>query len=130
MARITVVNDNPAFLELVRDILEDERHTAITVDADDEQLVERVLTSRPELLIVDLRIGASETLDGWQIVEAVRAESQYADLPVLICSADLPALDSVGHVTEPMRRTEVLAKPFSLDELDAVLERLLAEPGG
>lgn len=127
MARITVVNDNPEFLELVRDVLQDERHAATAVDADDDQVLERVLASRPDLLIVDLRLESSDTLDGWQFVEAVRAESQYADLPVLICSGDLAALESVREATKSMTRTEVLTKPFGLNELDGALGRLLAQ---
>lgn len=129
MTRITVVNDNPDFLELVRDILEDARYTTTTVDSDGEGAVERIRASRPELLVIDLRMG-SDKLHGWTIVEAIRADAEFSGLPVLICSADLPALAAMTEIAERAGRTATLAKPFTIDELTAAIDGLLAESGG
>ena len=71
--RITVVNDNPEFLELVRDILEDEHYAATTIDGDVEDALERIVESRPCLVILDLRLGTDE-LHGWNIAQQLRRE--------------------------------------------------------
>src|SRR3712207_798106 len=91
MARISVVNDNPEFLELMRDILEDERYEATTVDGDKPDALERVRESRPDLLIIDLRMG-NDTLHGWDIAQQIRQDPNFDRLPILVCSGDLVAL--------------------------------------
>src|SRR5687768_10370726 len=58
MPRITVVNDNEAFLELVRDILEDDRYEVTTIDGDRPDALARIKASRPDVLMIDLRFGA------------------------------------------------------------------------
>ncbi len=57
VARVTVVNDNPEFLELMRELIEDERHVVTTIDGDRDDALALVVASRPELLIIDLRNG-------------------------------------------------------------------------
>ena len=53
MARnITVVNDNAEFLEVMRDILEDERYAVTTIDGDLDGALSQVLESSPDLLIL------------------------------------------------------------------------------
>jgi CheY-like chemotaxis protein len=98
--RITVVNDNPEFLELVRDILDDERYATTAIDGDLEGALERVVESRPELLIIDLRLG-TEVLRGWDIAQEVRREPSLESLPVIICSADVLALQAFGRYPSP-----------------------------
>lgn len=131
MARITVVNDNPEFLELIGEVLESEQHDATTIDGSraDPDILDDVRTSAPDVLIVDLRLGA-ETLRGWQLIELLRREPELKRLPILVSSADLPALREAEDTLERNRPIEVLAKPFGIDELTESLDRLLAESIG
>lgn len=129
MARITVVNNNPEFLELVRDILEDDRYTAMTIDADQPGALDRIRASLPDLLMIDLRLG-QEGSDGWDLARELRSESDFAGLPILVCSADLAALKEIELVVAHDPRVETLAKPFGIDELTGAIDRLLAAPIG
>jgi DNA-binding NtrC family response regulator len=64
MARITVVNDYPEFLETMYAILDGlEGHDVVGFEGD-ETTVEQLIESRPELLIVDLRVAGDE-MKGW-----------------------------------------------------------------
>jgi len=126
MTRITVVNDNPEFLALVEDILEDDRYDTTTVDGDRADALDAVRASRPDLLMIDLRMG-SEGLHGWKIAQQVRADPDFDGLPVLICSADLDALQSVEADLEGTQHVASLVKPFSIDDLLASIDELLAE---
>lgn len=127
MARITVVNDNPDFLELVRDILEDDRYETTTVDAEQPDAVDRIRASRPNLLMIDLRLG-EDAPRGWDVARRLRTESDFASLPVLVCSGDIEALNAIQSDAAGDPRVETLAKPFEIDELTSAVERLLREP--
>lgn len=126
MARVTVVNDNPEFLALVLEILEDDRYDTITIDGDRADALDAIRASRPDLLMIDLRMGA-EGIHGWDIAQQVRAEPAFDGLPVLICSADAPALKALETDLAGMPHVDSLVKPFSIDELIAAIDSLLAE---
>ena len=126
MARVTVVNDNPEFLDLVRDILEDHRYDATTVDGDRADALDRIRESRPDLLMIDLRMG-TDGLHGWKVAQEVRGDPDLHGLPVLVCSADPFALREVEAELNSTRHTAALMKPFSVDELTDAIDRLLAE---
>jgi len=128
MARVTVVNDNPAFLELVHDILEDDRFEATAIDGDKADALEAIRASRPDILMIDLRMGMDE-LHGWDIAQRVRAEPDFEGLPVLVCSADVLALKRLEDDLETNLHVGTLLKPFSIDDLTAALERLLTGAG-
>ena len=119
MARVTVVNDNAEFLALVRDILEDDRYETTTIDGDRQDALEHIVASRPDLLMIDLRMG-SEGMHGWDIAQRVRNAPDLANLPILICSADLQALGSLADDLDDARNVATLVKPFHISQLTTV----------
>ena len=126
MARVTVVNDNPEFLELMDEILEDDRYATITIDGDRADALDAIRESRPELLIIDIRLGV-EGDHGWQIAKQVRSDPAFHELPVLLCCADPFALEEMADEIDAARRVETLPKPFSVDQLTDAVERLLED---
>ena len=122
--RITVVNDNPEFLELLRDILEDERYATTTVDGDRDDALVRVVASRPDLLIIDLRLGGDE-LHGWDIAQEVRRAPSLEGLPMILCSGDMRALESIAEDLAETSEVLTLAKPFSIEQLTEAVSSLL-----
>lgn len=129
MTRVTVVNDNPEFLELVREILEDDRYEATTIDGDRPDTIEAIKASRPDLLIIDVRLGV-EGDHGWEITQRVRADQAFADLPVVLCSTDPLALDELADDIDASRRVVTLTKPFSVDQLTDAVDRAIGHPAG
>jgi len=121
--RVTVVNDNPEFLELVRDILADSRIPTVLVDGDRPDALERIRESSPDVLMIDLRMGSDE-LHGWDIAQEVRRDEQLADIPILVCSADLAALAEIQDQLDNTHRVSTLTKPFNIDRLTAAIEQL------
>jgi CheY-like chemotaxis protein len=126
MARITVVNDNPEFLDLVHDILESDRYDATTIDGDRPDALDAIRASRPDLLMIDLRMGA-EGLHGWDVAQEVRAEPDFEQLPILICSADVPALNALETDLAETNHVASLVKPFGIDDLTGAIDELLAQ---
>ena len=68
MARVTVVNDNAEFLDLVHDILEGDRYDTTLVDGDRPEALDLIRSSRPDLLMIDVRLGV-EGDHGWEIAQ-------------------------------------------------------------
>lgn len=126
MARITVVNDNPEFLDLVREILEDDRHDTTTLDGDRADALDAIRASDPDLLMIDLRMNAG-ILHGWEIAQTVRHDATLAGVPILVCSGDVQALHDIEDDLSHMHQLRTLVKPFGLDELTDAIDALLAE---
>jgi CheY-like chemotaxis protein len=127
MAHVTVVNDNPEFLDLVHDILEGDRYDTTLIDGDRLDAIDVIRSSRPDLLMIDVRLGV-EGDRGWEIAQEVRGVPEFEELPVLLCSADTVALEGLEARLAETRRVATLAKPFTIDELTTILEDLLADP--
>jgi CheY-like chemotaxis protein len=126
VARITVVNDHPAFLELVRDILESDDYDATTIDGDKPGALEAIRESRPDLLMIDLRMG-TDRLHGWSIAQDVRKDPELSGLPILLCSADTMAIEELREQLEGQHQVAMLRKPFTIDALTEAIDRLLAD---
>lgn len=127
MARVTVVNDNPEFLELAGDILEDDRYTTTLIDGDLPDALERIVASEPDVLMIDLRMGTDQ-LHGWEVAQEVRRHPRLEHLPILVCSGDAEALNSISDQLDDTRSVGVLLKPFSIDALSESIDRLLSQP--
>jgi CheY-like chemotaxis protein len=127
MTRVTVVNDNAEFLDLVHDILEGDRYETTLIDGDHPEVMDLIRTSRPDLLMIDVRLGV-EGDHGWEIAQEVRAEPEFSELPVLLCSADTLALEGLESGLAETRRVATLAKPFTIDTLVSIIDELLADP--
>jgi CheY-like chemotaxis protein len=123
-ARVTVVNDNPDFLDLVREILDGDRYDTTTIDGDQPEALERIRASRPDVLMIDLRMGM-DGLHGWDIAEQVRADSDLARVPILVCSADIVALRELAADLTEAHEVATLEKPFTIDHLVESIEGLL-----
>lgn len=127
MARVTVVNDNPEFLDLVHDILEGDRYETTLIDGDRPEVLDLIRSSHPDLLMIDVRLGV-EGDHGWEIAQEVRGEQQFNELPVLLCSADMLALEGLESGLAETRRVATLEKPFTIDDLVSTIDELLADP--
>jgi DNA-binding response OmpR family regulator len=71
---------------------------------------------------VDLVLGA---VSGWEIVTLSRAHAALAEVPILVCSADVSALRERADELARIGNVHVLEKPFSIDEITEVVERLV-----
>jgi CheY-like chemotaxis protein len=121
---IVVVNDNPDFLEAMADVLHDHRYAATVVDGDRDNAVDLVRAAEPDGLIIDLRLGRDE-LHGWDVLREIRSDPELSELPTVICSGDVEALDSLVEAVAGMRCVATIKKPFAIDEMIATLEHVL-----
>lgn len=124
MARLTVVNDNPELLDLIGEIVEGDRHATTLIDGVQDNLLQQICRSKPDLLLIDLRHG-DDARHGWQIVQQLRGTSGCDDLPVVLCSADIPALNEIESELQAAGRVVALKLPFEIEELLRSIRRLM-----
>jgi two-component system response regulator GlrR len=118
MARILIVDDDPALLRLLSLRLRQEGHDPIEA-ASAEAALAKLDHGLPNLLITDLRMGS---MDGLQLFEAVHR--RHPLLPVMILTAHGTIPDAVRALQRGV--FGYLPKPFQAQELMAEVERALA----
>lgn len=123
--RISVVNDNPEFLELMSAILSDESGYEVSLfKGDDGYPLSALRDAAPDLIIVDLLLGGAS---GWEIVALARADEALAEVPIVVCSADVHQLRDRADELASIGNVHVLAKPFEIDELTGLVASLVRE---
>jgi CheY-like chemotaxis protein len=120
--RITVLNDNAEFLELMSAILDDDAGYDVATFSEATTSVDDLVESRPDLVIVDLLLAGAS---GWEIVALSRADERLTDVPIIVCSADVASLRERASELERVGNVHVLVKPFGIDELTEIVERLI-----
>ena len=122
--RITVLNDNPEFLDLMSAILDEDAGYEVTLFNGQEVGVDQIAASDPNLVIVDLLLGGAS---GCEIVTLARADSRLASIPIIICSADVAALRERAGDLEHVGNVHILAKPFAIDDITGLVEDLIGQ---
>ncbi len=125
--RISVINDNPQFLELMSAILDEDAGYEVTLFNGEATTIAELAASAPDLIVVDLLLGGAS---GWEIVALSRADGRLARVPIIICSADVIALRDREEELERVGSLHVLTKPFSIDEITELVDRLVGVGAG
>ena len=114
---ILVVDDEPAILESIVEVLRDEGY-AVEAARDGRSALALFERTSPELVLMDVMMPG---IDGRAAYLAMRAHPQGQDIPVVLMSA----------AADPSRLdpgvTAFLAKPFDLDALLNLVARLLPD---
>jgi DNA-binding response OmpR family regulator len=103
--------DEEPIAVLLRDAINDEPGYQAVVVPDGKDIEDAVRERHTDLLILDIMMPG---LSGFEIYDRLRAHSGTQRMPVLFISA------AVDHYAEDLLRrgiTEVVAKPFDLNEL-------------
>lgn len=112
---------------MMKDLLHADGYEVQLIDGDNISSVEPIRDTHPELLIVDLRLRGTE-LSGWDIALAVRADDELGDVPMVVCTADAYQARERAEELASLPGVEVLLKPFALNDIEALLRRLLPSP--
>jgi two-component system response regulator MprA len=110
--RILVVDDDDEFRSIVEELLQLEGYT-VTTARDGYQALSEVVRSRPDVIVSDVLMPPP---DGIRLLEMLR--SQGIRIPSILVSA---RTETRRHLADVL-----LTKPFRLDQLLEVIERLLA----
>ncbi len=104
-----MVDDDPDILEALSEILEAEGF-AIRQARNGQEALKLLEKLRPNLILLDLMMPV---MDGWEFAERVRRRPDWAQIPVIVLSADR----NIGGKARELGALGYLAKPFELSEL-------------
>jgi len=120
---IFVVNGSADFLDVVRDLLQDESYNVTTTNFVPHTF-KQIETARPSLLIVDLIHGE---MAGWDLLAELRHEAATRDIPVILVSTSKPLLEKAETERVIWGGDRYFLKPFSLDELLQAIQELIGQ---
>ncbi|WP_405406444.1 diguanylate cyclase [Paracoccus sp. Ld10] len=103
---ILVIDDEPANIEIVTAVLEDEYEICFALSG--EQAVQVARASRPDLILLDVVMPG---MDGYQLCRIFKADPVLSDIPVIFATAlgddeaELRglAVGAIDYVTKPIR---------------------------
>ncbi len=122
MAKVVITDDEAAILDLITKFCRGQGHDAFPCQTGTQGLA-AIREHKPELLIVDLRIGET---DGMEIIKQCRQESPGTAIIMITGHG------SVETAVEAMRlgAYDYLTKPFELPDLKRTMEQALGAKGG
>jgi two-component system, OmpR family, response regulator VicR len=123
--RITIVNDDAAYLEMMSEVLRDVGYETTTFAGDITTAYREICTSPPDLLIVDLLFPESK--QGADLLTLLWLTPATQHIPIVVCSAATHQLRSLANYLT-QRGIEILFKPFDLVDLYRVVDRALSRP--
>jgi putative two-component system response regulator len=118
---ILVVEDSRAVSRLVEDGLAQAGFQVMTARHGKEALT-LLASKRPDLIVSDLDMPE---MDGFQLCQALHADSELASIPFVVMST----MSGRGQMKRILQHGAAgyLVKPFNIDELVILLERLLSD---
>ena len=119
--RIMVVDDDPAILDVLRMILEDEGYEVISATSEDEVLGWD--SDWPEVILLDIWLSGGS---GQTICRQLKDDPATSQIPVILVSANQDA----ERIARDSGADGFIRKPFDLDDiLDMVRRHLRAIEG-
>lgn len=117
--KVLVVDDEADVLLLCRVNLEFEGYEVIEAH-DGEEAMEKVHAERPDIVLLDVMMPK---MDGWQVLAALKADPETADVPVVMLTAKVQDQDQIRGWSGGA--ADYITKPFSPLALSQVLENVL-----
>jgi PAS domain S-box-containing protein len=116
---VLVVDDDPAVLDMMTRYLGREGFKVVTSTQGDEclRLARRL---RPRAITLDVIMPG---MDGWRVLQALKADPELADIPVIILT--IVEDRQMGHA---LGAADYLQKPLDRDRLIEVLNRCCCKP--
>ena len=118
-ARVLLVDDDPEILEATGSVLREWGY-AVDEARDGATALSLARGSRPDLMLIDLMMPV---MDGWTLIRRLREEKIVDRVPLVVFSADRDAREKA----KTLQAQAALRKPFELEELQNVVERLLPQ---
>jgi CheY-like chemotaxis protein len=114
-SRILLVDDQPANLRLLEELLAREGFSNVVSTTESEQVLDIYNAFDPDLIVLDLMMPG---LSGYAVLERIERQRQADDFrPVLVLTAD--ATSQAKHRALALGAKDFLTKPF--DAVEAML---------
>ena len=112
---IVVIEDDPDIGALLLEYLHEEQFYHVFLATDGKKALQLIQGIRPNLFVIDQLLPS---MNGLEVYDHLRVMPKFETIPVLIISAG----GSEEEVSK--RHLPFLRKPFTLEDLDTVVNRL------
>lgn len=109
--RILVVDDEPPIVRLMEFVLARQGHEML-VAVNGREALDQVRAHRPDLVLLDIMMPQ---VDGYEVAQTLRADPDFADLPIIMLSAKAQEEDIRKGLDVGVN--EYITKPFSPEHL-------------
>jgi len=123
--RVMLVDDDAAVRSAVSGALAGEGYDVACI-GDAEEALRQALAEPPSLVLLDVTMPR---LDGWELCEILRRQSQTREVPVLFLTGRTDVRDRITAMQ--VGGTDFISKPFHAKDLRAKVRALVGgETGG
>ena len=122
--KILIVDDEEGFTQLVKFNLEETGNYEVRVENKGSQAFAAVQEYRPDLILLDIIMP---DMDGTEVINRIKEDANIKDTPVVFITAAV----TDGEVSSRggfIGGHPFIAKPGSVDELIACIEKTLGKP--
>jgi putative two-component system response regulator len=112
--RILIVDDEPANVALLEDMLSDQSYVQVKSTTDSREVVELCSEFDPDLILLDLFMPH---MDGFSVLEALSGNRTEVFLPIIVLTADVNEETKLRALN--LGATDFLNKP--LDHIEVLL---------
>lgn len=120
MARVLIVEDNELNLKLFHDLLTIQEHEVLT-SRDGKGILELVVTSEPDLILMDIHLNG---LSGIDLVQILKNDSKTSHIPIIVITAFAMKMDEARISKSGCDM--YLSKPVSIDKFFKAVEKFLS----
>jgi CheY-like chemotaxis protein len=121
MARVLLIEDDETNRDFMLHMLRLEQHETAWA-ADGQQGLALIRQFEPELIICDVIMPH---LGGYAVLETVRADPKFSAVPVLLFSGAMN--QEAREIGLHRGASEVLSKPFTLEQLRGAIRKCLGQ---
>lgn len=120
---IFVVNGSAEFLDIMRELLQDEQYNVTTTNFVPATFAQ-IESANPSLLLIDLVVGEEA---GWDLLASLRQGATTNQIPAILVSTTSSLLDHAREDFGGVGNERYLVKPFDLDDLLSMVEDLVGK---
>jgi class 3 adenylate cyclase len=130
-AKILVVDDNPANVKLLVDVLDLSGYRASSATNGADALAQ-IAADQPDLVLLDIMMPG---MSGYEVCERLRADPATALLPIVLCTSLDPGSERLkgieagadDFITKPINRPELMARVKSLLRIKHLQDEVRAQ---
>ena len=130
LGRVLVVDDTPANIKLLGDLLA-ARGYAVSTATNGEEGLAKIVAEKPDLVLLDVMMPG---ISGYEVCKRIRADAATSLLPVVMCTSLDPQQERVKGIeagaddflSKPVNQAELFARVKSLLRIKALHDQLAA----
>lgn len=121
--KILLIDDNERLAQLYQSLLSSNDYETLNL-SDPTQAISSIHSFNPDIILLDIMM---EPIPGWEVLERIRSDPEYSEIPVIILTGKVLTLQEAikyglqieGYVMKPLEKTMLIS---TIQELSEILD--------